>query len=127
MNEFKSPGYARVFQPFGAEIPVVHCPICGTATQEGSDEEGWSLNPCPHLEFIYTEEGFEYQTEECQRRLEDIDLDEIVEFSDALEQAGYDEKLLAIDITFGGMSCGPVWYSVVWGFDYGKTKKLETS
>ncbi len=40
-------------------------------------------------------------------------------FSDYLEVAGYDNKLLAIEVSSGGMACGPVWYTDVYGFDYG--------
>ena len=32
--------------------------------------------------------------------------------------AGYGNGLLALEITYGGMACGPVWYRDVYGFDY---------
>ena len=35
-----------------------------------------------------------------------------------LERIGYGNKLLALEITYGGMACGPVWYTDVYGFDY---------
>ena len=33
--------------------------------------------------------------------------------------AGYGNGLLALEITYGGMACGPVWYTDVYGFDFG--------
>ena len=39
-------------------------------------------------------------------------------FNQYLQQAGYDNKLLAIEITGGGMACGPIWHTDVFGFDY---------
>ena len=32
MSESSEPQYARVERPFGWEIPIIHCPICGKAT-----------------------------------------------------------------------------------------------
>ena len=33
--------------------------------------------------------------------------------------AGYGNGLLALEITYGGMACGPVWYTDVYGFNFG--------
>jgi len=40
------------------------------------------------------------------------------EFDQFLDAAEYGHNLLVIDITFGGMACGPVWYNLKFGFDY---------
>ena len=42
-----------------------------------------------------------------------------------LERIGYGNKLLALEITHGGMACGPVWYTDVYGFDYGTVGEEE--
>lgn len=42
-----------------------------------------------------------------------------------LENAGYGNRLLALEITYGGMACGPVWYTDVYGFDYDTVEPEE--
>ncbi|MBK6407032.1 MAG: hypothetical protein IPF66_19650 [Holophagales bacterium] len=49
------------------------------------------------------------------RRISALDLPKLRKF---LERIGCRNKLLALEITYGGMACGPVWYSDVYGFDY---------
>jgi hypothetical protein len=34
------------------------------------------------------------------------------------EKAGYDNSLPFSGVTYGGMGCGPVWYTDVYGFDF---------
>lgn len=48
--------------------------------------------------------------------MEDLTFDTFKEF---LQKAGYDNKLLAIEITYGGMGGGPMSFTDVYGFDYG--------
>lgn len=125
MAEEKSrPQYARIEQPFGCEPPVVHCPICGQPT---IDVESGDATPCPHLAFIYVGAANEYaftsvdydqKTEGLDD--EDVDLDS---FSELLSNAGYGNNLLALEVTYGGMACGPVWYTEIYGFDYGSLAK----
>jgi len=130
MSEKAIPQYAKVEQPFGCEPPLVHCPICGKATLEMS-EEGGTITPCPHLAFLYIGEigEFEYKSQDFQKKIEGIDDEELGldTFGEFLQKAGYDNKLLAIEITYGGMACGPVWYSDVFGFDYGSLADKEDS
>lgn len=33
--------------------------------------------------------------------------------------AGYGNDLLTLEITYGGMACGPGWYTDVYCFDFG--------
>jgi len=49
--------------------------------------------------------------------MEEIESDSVV--AEALALAGFDNKLLALEVTYGGMGCGPMWFTDVFGFDYG--------
>ena len=112
------PQYARVEQPFGVGHPTPHCPICGQAVV---DDDG--VTPCAHLAFVFVGEAgdFEYQSPSFAQRIEERDLGPVgLDGLDAyLLEAGYGNGLLAIEITHGGMACGPVWYTEVFAFDYG--------
>lgn len=124
------PQIARVEQPFGIDPPIVHCPICGHATMKIDEATGGEVTPCDHLAFIHVSEGgFEYQSEDFEARVkkveeaeeeedweeEDLDVDY---FEYLLEKAWYENNMLAIEVTFGGMCHGPVFYTVTVGFDY---------
>ena len=125
MSNESTPQYARVEQPFGCGVPIVHCPICGNPTIEA----GVGATPCPHLAFIYVHEvsSFEYKSEDFEARTSKIDLEE--PDSDAFEQllaeAGYGNSMLVIELTYGGMACGPVWATVIVGFDYNSLHRGE--
>ena len=121
MNQNSIPQYAAIEQPFGVEFTPIHCPICGQST---IDIEAGHATPCPHLAFIYIGDigDFEYQSDAFQQKWQSLDIDVIEfkfdDFNQYLQQAGYDNKLLAIEITGGGMACGPIWHTDVFGFDY---------
>ncbi len=121
MTECNSPQYAAVEQPFGTELVFIHCPICGEPGLKIIDGAG-QVTPCDHLAFIFVESvgEFEYQSEDFQSRLEKLELEEVStnNFQEILAQAGYDNKFLAIALASGGMACGPVWETVVFGFDF---------
>lgn len=117
MTEQAPPQYAAIEQPFGCEPVVLHCPICGTRTAEFG-----GVNPCPHLAFVYAseEQEFVYESDDFVRRRERLSAHQ-VQLQDVralLAAAGYGNRLLAIEITYGGMACGPVWYTDVVGFDF---------
>jgi hypothetical protein len=134
MTTQTSPQYASIEQPFGCEPPLVHCPICGNKTSHENE-----INPCKHLAFVYVGElnEFIYQSEVFGNRFEttltehqEIDEDEyscirLDTLQDCLKEAGYDNNLLALEITYGGMACGPVWFTDVYGFDYGTLADSE--
>lgn len=129
MTEKKSkPQYSRIELPFGCEPPVVHCPICGQATL---DAQGGGVTPCPHLAFIYVGETSEYEftSADYNQRTSDLDDEDIDfdNFSELLSKAGYGNNFLALEVTYGGMACGPVWFTVIFGFDYGSLAKAEES
>ena len=92
------------------------------------DEEG--VTPCDHLTFVFIGEvgEFVYQSNDFGRRFQtiknrNVSLDTVERI---LKRLGYDNKMLAIEITFGGMACGPVWYTNIFGFDYGTLDKKES-
>lgn len=119
-------GYASVEQPFGCEPPVVHCPICGKAMLDVTDEGG-VVTPCPHLAFVHVSELGEYvfASESFASRLDqldDEDLEEMEDVREVLTAAGYGNELLALEVTYGGMGCGPMWFTDVFGFDYATLK-----
>lgn len=111
------PQYAAIEQPFGLKPPAVFCPICG---HEIVGENG--CDPCHHLAFLYVGAGgdFEHKSDDFETRLNDAEVEFIRfhDFPEILSQLGYDNKLLCIEITYGGMGCGPVWYTDILGFDY---------
>ena len=135
MTTQTSPQYAAIEQPFESEPPLVHCPICGNNTIKDNE-----INPCKHLAFVYVGElnEFIYQSEVFETRFEstltehqEIDEDEyrcirLDILQDCLKEAGYDNNLLALEITYGGMACGPIWFTDVYGFDYGTLADKES-
>ncbi len=46
-------------------------------------------------------------------------------FPEFLRAAGYDNTLLALQLTYGGMGCGPIWVTDVFGFDFGTLREEE--
>jgi len=117
MNEKSIVQYAEVEQPFGSEPPLVHCPICGEAPLKENE-----IVPCKHLSFIFVGEvcEFEYKSDQFKEKISQINEDEISldTLKGLLEKVGFGNEMLAIDITHGGMACGPVWFTDVYGFDY---------
>lgn len=119
--------YASIEQPFGCEHPIVHCPICGKAAVEFHEEGEGNISPCEHLAFIYLDNisEFAYTSEEFNKKTEGIDVNRYANFKNFLNATPYNNYLLALEITHGGMACGPVWDTEVYGFDYGTLKKAE--
>ena len=115
--------FAKIEIPFGAEIQV-HCPICGHPTIDRDEDEGTAkFSKCKHLAFIFVGElgEFECPSKDFKKRtkkvdVEDLDFDTLPEY---LQSAGYGNNLLALELTYGGIACGPVWFTDVFGFDYG--------
>jgi len=130
MSKESRPQYARIRQPFGCEFPIVHCPICGKATTKaGEDGPDPDHRPCKHLAFIYVDVIGEFgcKSNDFENRIKDIDdLDlDSESFEEFLQRSGYGNNLLAIELTHGGMACGPVWYTDVFGFDYESLAKRD--
>ena len=123
MRSAAKPQIASVEQPFGCEPPKPCCPVCGHCVLR-TDPDGLAhADPCPHLAFVFVGEvgDFEYRSPDftrraAHRRTHDLDL---ARLRTLLVNAGYGNGLLSLEITYGGMACGPVWYTDVYGFDYG--------
>jgi len=75
-----------------------------------------------HLAFNYVGEvgDFDHQSEDFAKRIADVEIDELGfdTMQELLAKAGYNDNLLVPEITYGGMGCGPVWYTDVYGFDF---------
>ncbi|SMH58440.1 MULTISPECIES: hypothetical protein [Cyanophyceae] len=108
-------------QPFGIDPPNVHCPICGQATFTITSDSH-NMTPCDHLALIYVGSVGEYvyQSPTFQERTASLGVPDqpFKEFPQYLNQAGYDNQLLLLEITYGGMACGPIWYTDIYGYDY---------
>jgi hypothetical protein len=125
MSESSKPQYAAVEYPFPlAETPVIHCPICGQGTYKVQQDGSSEMTPCEHLTFIYfNDQGiFAYKNIDFTERIRDRDLDDLSfeNFEEFLEEIGYDNKMLAIEATSGGMADngGRSWRTDIYGFDY---------
>ena len=120
--------YAAVEQPFGCDPPIVYCPICGKATHKPAVED---YNPCKHLVFIYADciGEFVYQSETFEKRIDEIEFEDFddEEFKKLFQEVGYGNNLLLLNVTYGGMACGPVWYSDTFAFDYSTIKQEDCS
>ena len=126
MSEYGKPQYAQVEQPSGCEPPILHCPICGAKTGRVEEEKGLVIDPCEHLAFFFFPETgeFLFQSESFAEKTKDIDWEEVSysDFPEALEKVGYDNRLLIIEMIYGGIGCGPVSMSDIYGFDFGTLK-----
>ncbi len=126
MTQKSLPQHASLKQPFGWAPPVIHCPVCGHAPLAHAEETG-DPEPCPHLAFIYLGcvGEYMYQSDDFSRRMEEHELEDadLDAFAKMLAQAGYDNQMLALEITYGGVACGPVWYTDIYGFDFGASER----
>jgi len=125
MSESSKPQYASVEYPFPLnETPIIHCPICGQGTYSVKKDGSSEMTPCPHLTFIFFSDQatFAYKCPDFTERIHDQDLDDLSyeNFEEFLEEIGYDNKMLAIEVTHGGMADngGGSWRTDIYGFDY---------
>ena len=102
-----------------------HVGLAESANDEHAEigPDGADLRPCIHAAFVYSSCAgeFVFESEDFSNRTMDMDPDDL-DFSEpqkALAKLGYGNSMLAIQITYGGMACGPVWFTDVYGFDYG--------
>ena len=66
---------------------------------------------------------FTYMSEDLKKRSEGNTADGIDNLKEFLAKAGYGNELLALEITYSGMACGPVSFNDVYGFDFNTTKE----
>ena len=66
------------------------------------------------------EKYFEYKSDDFSKRTENINIDNLdfEDFHDFLVEAGYDNSMLALELTFGGIACGPISFTIIVGYDY---------
>ncbi|MCX6244688.1 MAG: hypothetical protein NTU98_08285 [Bacteroidetes bacterium] len=126
MNNSTKPQYAEIEYPFPqADLPVIHCPLCGMGTHDVHEDGSSELTPCLHLAFIFIGDPFTfaYKSEEFEQKVTGKDLKKLsfVKFKKFLQSIGYDNKFLALEISHGGMGGQgtPIWYTDIYGFDYG--------
>lgn len=121
MAEETGPVIGKVELPFGADPPRIHCPLCGKPTLVAVDDST-EITPCPHLVFIFASviSDFVYQADDFEERAKDVDVEDwdFEDFSKALKLSGYGNNMLAIEVTYGGIANGPVYYTDVFGFDF---------
>jgi len=115
-----SPQHVSFCQPLGWTDPLIHCPLCGKATVIRTTGE---VDPCPHLLFVhYGVSGcFEHVSDDLSARLEKLGGEEAFDCSDfpgSLRQAGYDDSVLVLEVTYGGIACGPAWSTDTYGFGF---------
>jgi len=124
MSRSNSPQIARIELANGADAPIVHCPICGNPTLKMINDQG-QVNPCDHLVFILDCDlaEFEYKSPEFDQKLAAtfnwrvISLEKVEK---SLKKLGYNNELLVLEITFGGVACGPYSFTDLVAFDYSK-------
>lgn len=136
MTENSALAFVKIEQPFGLNPPVVHCPICGQSHLVRVNHV-YEMNPCKHLAYVYMGEvgDFSYESDDFINRKDKFTEEVSASFDDEdeaydatlfgldtlkqnLNRMGYGKHLLSMEITYGGMACGPVWYTDVYGFDY---------
>jgi hypothetical protein len=98
--------------PFNAPPPAVFCPVCGMQILSTADEP----TPCEHVVYIWhSDAGLVHAGTGVGPRLKLLGERCKAEDAAALLKA---EHQFALDISYGGMACGPVWYQVQIGFDF---------
>ena len=115
--------YASVSYPFQLEEPpIVYCPICGNPTFDLADGGDMVINPCQCLAFMFLgrHAEFIYQSKDFQKRTTGKDLKGVTnkEMKGFIETLGYDNRLLALEVTYGDMGDAENLYTDVYGFDY---------
>lgn len=119
----------EVEYPFGYDEPlVVHCPACGARVLDPDEEEE---EECPHLLFIFSgmAQTFYHASERAERLLaqaeakmseteDEGDVDDYPSEMDlVLRELPETTTSFVMDITTGGMGCGPVWETLSFCFD----------
>lgn len=101
--------------PFGVEFDEFFCPACGAALM---DRDQFAGHPCPHLAFAYIDEAGEFayvspRLGAAAARADEDDDDPVATLAAKLP-AG---TSVVFELTTGGMGCGPVWSTVVFGIE----------
>ena len=125
MSNSSKPQFAAVEYAFPQpDLPVVHCPICGKGTHDVHEDGSSDMTPCAHVAFIFLGEPctFAYKSDDFDHRIDAKNSEDwsLENFQELLEKLEYDNKMLALEITHGGLSGngGEIWYMDIYGFDY---------
>jgi hypothetical protein len=123
MTDSRKSQYASVSYPFPVEEPpVIYCPLCGNPTFNLADGGDLVINPCQHLAFVFfgRPSEFIYQSQDFQHRTSAQDLKGVTakEIKGLIETLGYDNKFLALEVSYGDMGDAENWYTDIYGFDY---------
>ena len=113
--------YVCFEQELGRAAPILHCPFCGKPAIELDAENSATVMGCEHLACIYVgaANDFEYQSSDFERRraLAQCEESPFDDFRRHLSKMGYGTRFIAFEITHGGLACGPVWNTDVYGFN----------
>jgi len=109
--------------PFGKRCDAFYCPACGAPIAQ--PEHGLSPTPCEHLRFVYLESVglFAFVADDLREALDraeraaDEAADEAWDPLDAVCALLPEQNVICVHLTTGGMACGPVWESTVYGLD----------
>jgi len=115
MKENPLPKIASVEAPFGCQPPRIHCPLCGKPMLNEDGEP----SPCKHLAFIFfgVNGKWHYQSKDFAKRISKLDESlAITDLATLLKELKYGKSLLGFEVTYGGMACGPVWFTDCYGF-----------
>lgn len=109
---------AAIEVPLGADFPQVHCPACGAPVFSGNAYGG-----CKHLAFCYVSEVDEAEmvpdhlaetVAQAKNEAEETDRTLIEVLLEKLDRG----SMFCLEITSGGMACGPVWTTAYIAFDF---------
>jgi hypothetical protein len=127
MNAFKN--YVQINAALGQDFPILHCPFCGEASTEVNDNEA-DVTPCEHLQFVFLSEiaDFEFQTDAFAQRWQNLDSEDcdLSEFATCLAQAGFDDQLIAFEISHATQGHGtPRTHRYIYGFAHHLPQSLS--
>ncbi len=114
--------------PLGELLGPAYCPMCGKCTY---DSKTLKPNPCEHVELILTDEP-EYMSERFAQVAAKFENEQGVspffseyELDEALVQLGYAYNCMLMSLTAGGNTCGPIFDTMYYLFDFSNTSEQD--
>lgn len=112
--------------PFGADIPTIHCPVCGAIAQQ--PDEPVDQPCCEHIEFRFIDElsNFDYLSDGVLPVMKEWGIDDLADYGTGVSEEAYERFLkefeggtrVVMEVTSSGMGCGPVSFTVRYGFNF---------
>ena len=100
--------------PFGYDPPAVFCPACGNPLYTPDE-----MKPCKHVIYAWmSESGFDYVKDDLQDYVEQLEENDAEDPLEELRKKIDQKHIVILSVNFGGMACGPVWYSAEVGIDF---------